>query len=201
MSQYKTPHFQKIATSLVLVLVTITSFSCAKKASGVRGQVKKSEYLNMNPGVSAQAEQQASVQNAVYKIASISTPNMTDAGLTVDFEMLTPSNQYLPVTTHHENSLEAQGQYNDTQRGLQVIVSSRCSADDCSKYLLLITVTRNNTAVFQSAAVSYKDDCKFYSISVTNSFQTLDALDSYVRSNPNYATPRNDCAVTNTDGF
>lgn len=199
MSQIKTTKMNRILPLLALSLFCLSTFSCAKKASGVRGSVKKTESISMNQPVSTQAEQQAAAQNSLYKIATISTPAPTDNGVSVDFEILTPLNQYLPVTTKFENgNLNSSGTYQDPTRGNQVRMDSRCSADGCSKYLLLVQVIRNGATIFQTAAVSYKTDCSFYTISVTNSFSTIDALDSYVQRNSAFSAPRNDC-VGNVD--
>lgn len=156
------------ALNLGLILLVFHSFSCSqKKASGVRGQVKKNQAV-INPTTSTQAQQQAAAADALYKINSISFPNATGSGHTVEVELLTPGNEYLPVTTSHENgNLDSQGIYNDTARGLKVYVQARCSTDDCFKYILLVTVTRNNQSVYQTGALSYSNDCKFNSISVS----------------------------------
>ena len=143
----------------------------------------KSGQNSLNPGNSGIADQQAAAQNAIYKIQTISLPDLTDSGATISSELLTPSNQYLPVTTTHGNgTLDSQGVFNDTSRGLQVHVNARCSDTECYKYLLMVTVVRNNQAIYQSAAISFKDDCNFYSISNTSStgsmFQSMDAFSS-----------------------
>ena len=177
--------------TITCLLLAMTSFSCAKKAAGVRQ--KKTESVNMNQMVSTQSEQLAMNQTLLYKIATISQPEQTDSGVIVESDILTPANQYLPITTRHENgNLYSQGVYQDASKGAQVKIESRCTADDCSKYTMLVSVYRNNAVVFQNAAVSYKDDCKFYTVSTTNSFQNLDAFDSYVQRS-SFSTPRNDC--------
>ncbi|MBC7467374.1 MAG: hypothetical protein H7256_15395 [Bdellovibrio sp.] len=202
MSQTKNPTFKKSLVVLVLSLLAVTSFSCAKKATGVRGQVKKTSQLNMNPGVTAQAEQTASAQKVLYKIASISTPvSATDGsgGTSVSFELLTPANQYLPFTTTHvAGALTRQGLYQDTVNNVQVSVQSKCTTADCTSYYLLVSVLKNNVAVFQTGAVSYANDQYFYGISVTNNFTSVDSLQSYVASTQ-YATPRNDMPATAAD--
>jgi len=199
MSQVTNLTAKSVAVTALLFLITITSFSCSKSPSGVRAQVKKTSSLNLNQPVSAQAEAQAAAQNVLYKIASVSTPTIPEDGspIQVSFELLTPSNQYLPVTTSHSSSnLDAQGVYQDTGRGVQIYVSARCTPDNCSKYYLLITVVRNGQALFQSGALSYRDDCSsFYSISVTNSFSSLDAFQTYVNAATQYAAPKNDCSA------
>ncbi len=174
------PNLKQI--TLVLFLSAFI-FSCApKKSSGVRAQVKSSQ-TNLNPAVSSAAEQQATLQNAVYKINTVSLPNLTGAGFTVNSELIDPSNQYLPVTTSHENgALDSQGVFTDSTRGLQVYVNARCSSDECFKYLLLVTVVRNNQAIFQTGAISYKNDCRFKSVSmgtnVGQMFQNMNDFES-----------------------
>ncbi len=167
---------------LAVSLIVTCSFSCAPKKSGVRATVKTGQ-TSLSAATSVPAEQQAAAQSSLYKISSISLPNATDAGVTIDSELLNPSNQYLPLTTRHENGiLDSQGIFNDSARGLQVHVNSRCTDTGCTKYLLLVTVVRNNQAVFQSGAISFKEDCNFYSISVSTSsgqmFQSLNDFDS-----------------------
>ena len=80
-----------------------------------------------------------------------------------------------------------------------VVVKAKCSGSGCLKYLLLVTVTKNNVAIFQSAAVSYKDDLKFYSLSIAAGsdqtfFQNLEELSGY--SQAHNFTARNDCTET-----
>lgn len=147
---------------LVAVIFLASCFSaCSKKPSGVRSQVK-SQQTNLNPGVSSQADQQAASVGMDYKISTVSVPNPTDSGNTVDVQLLSPSGEYLPLTTRHENgNLDAYGVYNDSAKGVQVQVQARCSADDCFKYTFISTVIKNNQKVYQAVAISYKNDCKF----------------------------------------
>ena len=202
MSQTKNQPFKKVLVVVALSLLAITSFSCAKKATGVRGLVKKTSQLNMNPNATAQAEQTASAQKVLYKIASISTPSAAadGSGTSVSFELLTPSNQYLPfTTTHTAGALSRQGLYQDTVNNVQVNIQSKCTTADCASYYLLVTVLRNNVALFQTGAVSYANDNAFYSISVTNGYQSVDALESYVATTQ-YATPKNDASAESVSG-
>ncbi len=183
-----------LALSGYVVMVAI-SFSCAKKPDTVRAS-RKNESINMNPAVSTQSEAQASI---IYKIVAVSRPNSTSTGFSVDTDIQTPDNQFLPLTTTHDSSGSlSQGTFQDTARGAVVRVQAKCAGDGCMKYLLLVTVTKNNVALFQSAAVSYKDDLKFYSISIQQGvdafFESIDALDSY--SQAHNFTARND-AVQN----
>jgi hypothetical protein len=155
---------------LVIVVASVLAFaSCAKKGTGVKAQVKTTQD-SLNPSVSAAADQQAASQNANYTVASVSVPNQTAGGYTVDSQLKSPSGELIPVTTHHENGiLDSGGTYTDSARGLNVIVNARCTTSDCNKYLLLVTVTRNNAAVYQTLVVSYSNDCKFHSVSSSGS--------------------------------
>jgi hypothetical protein len=180
MTQNKTNSAVRI--KLLFVVAFLSLSACAPKKSGVRAQVKTGQ-TSLNSGISAIAEQQAAAQNAIYKISTISLPKPTDLGVIVESELLNPTHQYLPVTTTHENGvLDSQGVFNDSGRGLQVQVRARCSDTDCYKYLLLVTVSRNNQPLFQSGAISFKDDCNFYSISMGTAtgqmFQSIDAFDT-----------------------
>lgn len=179
MNQIKTNLFFK---GLVAVTLSLFVTSCAPKKQGVRATVKTAQ-TSLNPGGSAVADQQATALNAIYKINSISLPSATDYGVVINSDLLTPSNQYLPISTSHENGvLDSQGIFNDSSRGLQVYVNARCSDAECTKYLLLVTAVRNNQAVYQSGAVSYKEDCQFWSISNTSStgqmYNSMDAFSS-----------------------
>ena len=80
----------------------------------------------------------------------------------VNVELQMPNGSILPLTTRHENGNNySEGMYNDTQLGNQVHIQANCSAGDCSKYLLMVTVYKNNQSVFQTFAISYSNDCKF----------------------------------------
>lgn len=165
---------------IFLLGISLVATSCAPKKQGVRAQVKTTG-TPLNPGTSAVADQQATAQNAIYKISSISYPESTGSGVVVNSDLLTPSNQYLPISTSHENGqLDSSGIFNDTSRGLQVYVNARCSDSECTKYLLLVTVVRNNQAVYQSGAISYKEDCNFYYVSNTSTTgQMHQSMDSF----------------------
>lgn len=191
------PSEMKFLKSLLAVLLVAGSFSaCSKKPSGVRAQVK-TQRNDLNGPVSQQADAQGAALNANYRIATVSVPNQTDAGVTIDVQLTTPDGLNLPVTTHHENGqLDSQGIYSDTARNLQIYVQARCSADNCAKYLLMISAVRNQQVVYQSVALSYKDDCKFYALSSSTNagsfYYSLDEAETRIaREYPN-AVPRND---------
>lgn len=183
MDQIKTNSRLKYSTKwFVLLSLSFVAFSCAPKKQGVRAKVKTTG-TPLNSGTSAVADQQAAAQNAIYKISAISLPEANGSEVVVNSDLLDPSNQYLPISTTHDSSrLDSQGVFNDSSRGLQVHVQSRCSDAECGKYLLLVTVVRNNQAVYQSGAISYKDDCSFYYVSNTNAtgnmHQSIDSFSS-----------------------
>ncbi len=185
-----------LMTKLTLILALgLTAFSCAPKKQGVRATVK-SGATSLNPTTSAVADQQAQAQNAIYKISTITVPQVVDGGVEITSELLTPNGQYLPITTTHSGArLDSQGVYNDSARGLQVLINARCSDVECVKYTLLVTVTRSNQAVYQSGAISFKDDCNFSSVannSTTGSmFQSMDA---FANSSIANVSPKNDWA-------
>lgn len=194
MTQIKTK--QKLKLAMITLLFMSVLSSCAKKDGGIRASVK-TQQTNLNPTVSAQADQQAAAVNADYKISSIAipTPTQTSIGFTVGVELQSPSGEIIPLTTRHENgTLDSEGVYTDSQRGLQIYVQARCSQDNCFKYTLVVTSLRNNQAIYQSAAISYSDDCKFNAVSASYSagsfIQNLNDADN--KYNP---APRNDCPI------
>ncbi|MBC7420768.1 MAG: hypothetical protein H7328_08570 [Bdellovibrio sp.] len=174
-----------------IIALTCLSFSCSPKAAGVRAQIKTGQQ-SLDANVTALSQQQALVQGTNYTINSISLPSAVAGGQEVSIELKTPDNQYLPVTTKHLNGvLDTQGTYNDTARAQQVNIQARCTAGDCSKYTLLVTVVKNGTKLFQAGAISYKSDCKFFSISIGyNVAQIQSSLTAFEATyNP---TPSND---------
>ena len=187
---------EKLYTFFFFIFICAVSFSCAKKPSGIRA-VKKTDTVSMNPAVSTQSEQQAQAQNLIYKITTLSIPKATESGFTVDSDLQNPDRQYLPITTsHNTTNLYSEGSFTDSVRKAEVYVQAECYGQDCYKYLMLVTVVKNNQTVYQTAALSFKDDCKFYSISVAQGvatfFKTIQDLDDYANTR-NYS-PKNDCA-------
>ncbi len=189
MSQISTDKIMKLILLSFLSLSLFTS--CAKEPAGVRATVK-TQQTNLNPAVSAQADQQAAGAKADYKISTIAIPTQTAAGFSVDVELSTPSGERLPLTTRHENgNIDSEGVYNDTARSLQVHVMARCSQDNCTKYTVIVTTIRNNQAIYQATAISYKDDCKFHSVSA--SFNVGEFLKSLNEVDNKYSvSPKND---------
>lgn len=195
MSQNKTQTHFKIMMFLILTVSVFSS--CAKKESGVRATVK-SQQTNLNPTISAQADQQAASMNANYKIATVSIPEATEAGYAVNVELTTPSGEVLPLRTRHENgNTDSEGVYNDTQRGLQVHVLARCSQGDCYKYTLIVTTAKNNQAIYQALAISYKDDCKFNAVSASYSVGSflMSLNDAEYAESKYQVSPKNDCPL------
>jgi hypothetical protein len=159
MSRFNTTNFLKILAINLLIVLAVSS--CAKQPKGVRAQVKTTPN-DMSPNTTNQATQQAAALNANYTIATLSLPEPTQTGHIVNVELQMPNGSILPLTTRHENGNNySEGVYNDTQLGNQVHIQASCSAGDCSKYLLLVTVYRSNQSVFQTFAISYSNDCKF----------------------------------------
>ncbi len=180
------------AFTIISFIFVCMSFSCSKKNPSVRATVK-SQQVNMNQSGDSQAAAQASAFNANYKIASISVPNGSEGGYSVNVELQTPTGEVLPFTTYHNtNYLDSQGSYNDTQRSLRVQVQSRCSASDCFKYTLIVTILRNTQVLFQTTAISFRDDCKFNttstSVSIGEYMQSLDQAESRY----SHISPKND---------
>lgn len=143
-------------------MILVLASSCSKAPSGVRAKVKDQQNT-ISPAQTSQATQQAASLNANYTIATISWPQSEDSGYAVDVELQMPgTGEYLPITTRHNvNSQFSQGTYNDSRNNTQVLIQASCSTDSCSKYILLVTVYKNNQAVFQTFAISYANDCKF----------------------------------------
>ncbi|MEK6627029.1 MAG: hypothetical protein AABY53_00245 [Bdellovibrionota bacterium] len=188
----------KVKNGMNLVLITLLSMtilsSCAKKDDRIRATVK-TQQTNLNPTVSAQADQQGASVSADYKIATVAIPTQTGSGFTVSVELQSPSGEILPLTTRHENGvLDSEGVYSDSQRGLQIYVQARCSQDSCTKYTLIVTTFRNNQALYQAAAISYKDDCKFNSVSASYSAGSF--IQSLNDAENKYNTqPQGDCPI------
>lgn len=192
-------YFQNSLKVFVLATAVLLSMSsCSKKPSGIRAEVK-TQKNDLNASTSAQAEAQAASLNANYTVLTVSVPSQTAAGHTVNVELQTPDGKVLPVTTQHENGyLDSQGNYTDSSRGLLVNVQARCSSDNCYKYIVMVTALRNNQMVFQSVALSYKDDCKFYSVSSSANagsfYRSITEADNMIPRQYPTAVPQNDCA-------
>ena len=177
------------------VLIQILFFSmlsaCSKAPSGVSAHAK-TQQNNLTPAASSQANQVAASLNANYNIATISLPKKNSSDISINSELTSPSGEVLPLTTVHSSAgLDSYGIYNDTQRGLQVRVDARCSnSSDCNKYILLVTVMKSNQMVYQTFAISYKDDCTFSvastSVDSGKFFRELNAAENAYSISPVY---------------
>lgn len=177
-----------VAFNTILLLMAA---SCSKAPTGVRAKVKDQQNT-IAPAQTSQATQQAASQNANYTIATISEPEIgTDYAVNVELQM--PSGEYLPVTTRHSiNSQFSQGTYNDTRNNVQVLIQSSCSTDNCSKYILLVTVYRNSQALFQTFAISYANDCRFNVVASSGTVGTFYSSLNVAENAHMNIGPRND---------
>lgn len=187
----------KITHVVFMSLFVMMAASCDKPQRAVRSTVKSQQNI-IAPGSSSQAEQQATAMNVNYSISSISVPVQTATGYTVNVELKNPSGEFLPFTTRHEggNNL-IDGVYNDTSRGLVVHIEARCSSDSCTKYTLLVTTFKNNTAVYQTFGLSYEADCSYYVKNSTASFGQMYTNLGVAESQNSGIAQTNDCPATN----
>jgi hypothetical protein len=164
---------------VVLTMITLVSFACAKKSSGVRA-VKQTGSKVMNPAVSTPSIRQADAQNLLYDIVSISWPIEGDGELKIESEIKTPDGRYIPITTFHSNNYDSVGVIDDSQNGNKIDIRARCEGENCEKYLLLATIVRGGYAVHQLAVVSYSSDCRFNlqntNHTVASMYSSLDEL-------------------------
>jgi hypothetical protein len=177
-------------------LILVLAASCSKAPSGVRAQVKNQQNT-IAPTTTTQATQQAASSGADYVISTITLPQPDDnGGYTVDVELKTPNGQFLPITTKHQvNNGFSQGTYNDSQTGMQVLIQASCNSSNCSKYMVLVTVSRNGQNLYQNFAISYDTDCKFYWIaSSANAGAYYSSLSAAENANMNYG-PQNDIST------
>jgi hypothetical protein len=173
--------------SLILVLAA----SCSKAPTGVRA---KTQTNTIQPATTTQATQQAANNGADYKISTIELPESdNNGGFTVNVELETPSHKFLPITTKHNSaSLLSQGNYNDSSTGMQVNIQANCSGANCSKYTLLVTVSKNGQNLYQNFAISFDNDCKFYWIASSGTIGTYySGISAAESANSNYG-PLND---------
>lgn len=150
----KTLRLNPIALSIVVVLSAF-SFSCAKKANGIRA-VRQTEANIVNPGVSNPSIDRANNQNLLYTISVIELPGEAVKGtFTINAEIQTPSKKFIPITTTHINGQDVYGVYTDDDTGTKLDIRARCIGADCNSYILVVTVVRNNQAQHQIVATSY----------------------------------------------
>lgn len=158
-------------TNLVLPLVVVMSafsFSCAKKATGVRA-VRQTQTNIVNPAVSNPSVQQANNQNLLYTLTVVELPGeATDGSFTVNAEIRTPMNKFIPITTTHVNGKDVSGVYSDADTGAQLDIRARCLGADCNIYILLVTVIKNNYSVHQIVATSYLSNTTSFNVENIN---------------------------------
>lgn len=187
--------FNLVKICVANVLFLVFAASCSKAPTGARAQVKNKQNT-INPTTTQQAVAQASASDSNYTVATVSYPFETDNGYEVDVELQTPSGEYLPITTKHPlNSNLSQGTYNDTQRGLTVSLQATCSDSKCSKYLLLVTVVKNNQSLFQTFVISYDSDCRFWSGSASSTSGRMFSSLAEAASANTQIQPTNDIAT------
>lgn len=149
---------------LVLAMATLafSGLSCAKKQSKIRGA--KTAQQVMNPQITNQSIQQADTQDISYTLNSVSIPVDNGNGTnTVTSEIVSRAVNYVPVDTTHSLNQDSYGFYDDSTQGTKLDIRARCLGEGCAKYVLLITVVKNDYAYHQMAAISFKDDDFFYS--------------------------------------
>lgn len=178
----------------LIILMSVFSFSCAKKKSGIRA-VTKTDSRVIRPETSTPSVQAATNQNLKYVLSTLSIPQLNDNGsYSIVSEILNPTNQYVPITTTHLGAQDAYGVYNDSATNAQLDIRSRCIGEQCDKYVLLVTVVKGGYAYHQMAAISYANDCHF-NVEHRNAqvVQLYKSLDEVISSNSN-VTAQNDCA-------
>ena len=150
----KTLRLTPLALSIVVVLSAF-SFSCAKKANGIR-TVRQTQANIVNPAVSNPSINQANNQNLLYTISVVELPGEAVAGtFTVNAEIKSPSNKFIPITTTHTNGQDVYGVYTDEDSGTKLDIRARCIGAECNTYILVITVIKNNQPQHQIVATSY----------------------------------------------
>lgn len=151
MSTTKTKQIILAATAVMAMFI----LSCAKKPTGVRS-VKQTTHNVVNPQVTNPSVQAAGAQNIHYQLTSIELPGEPVNGtISVRSEILTPSGYYIPITTTHTAAqMDAYGVVNDNDNGVKLDIRTRCIGQNCEKYIMLITVVKNNHSVHQMIAIS-----------------------------------------------
>ncbi len=160
MKTFKLTH---LALPLIAVL-TVFSFSCAKKATGVR-TVRQTEGKVMNEAVNTPSANAGNAQNLLFLITVIDRPALDESDENtsiVNAEIKTPAGRFVPITTTHtlgaDNKYQdAGGIYNDPDSGAQLNIRARCLKEKCATYVLLITVIKNNQSIHQLLAISNSD--------------------------------------------
>ena len=150
-------------TNLVLPLVvalSVFSFSCAKKAEGVR-TIKQTQGKVMNAAVNTPSTNAGNAQGLLYTISVIDRPMVDEAdpnNLVINAEIKTPAGRYIPVSTTHVPGKDVWGTYDDTDSGAKLDIRARCLKEQCATYVLLITVIKNGHSVHQILAISNSNE-------------------------------------------
>lgn len=174
-------------THLVLPLIVVLSafsFSCAKKAGGVR-TVRQTEGKVMNQAVNTPSVNAGNAQGLLYNITVIDRPVVGDSEETsfvINAEIRTPNGRFIPITTTHTAGKDVLGTYNDPETAAQLDIRARCIGTKCETYILLITVIKNNQSVHQVLGLSNSNEDFFHYENVNASvapgyfYRTLDEV-------------------------
>ncbi len=152
-----------------LLLLTMTCFSCAKKATGVRS-IRQTESHTTNPIVSNTSVTAGHAQNVDYTVTVVELPlDSTDGTFVVTAEIKTPTGKFIPITTTHSLGKDVNGVYNDTESNNQLDIRARCLGEKCDTYLLLVTVIKNNSSVHQVSVISRATET-FFNVENINAY-------------------------------
>jgi hypothetical protein len=190
---------QMIAFTGLIMFILLFQFSCAKKSASPRS-VTKTAAVDLNPAVTRASNQVASQQEQYkvnYTVSKIDYPKAnTDGSYSVTSEIKTPLGQFVPITTTHSvGQLDANGVYTDTVNNMKIDIRARCEGTACQKYLMLVTVIKDNYAYYQVSVISYNQDCHFSyeerSPRIATIFQSLTEMASTFSS----LQASNDCPI------
>lgn len=158
----QTSIIKKAGIGLALALGMTMSFSCAKKAQGIR-TVKQTRAQFIDSYITSNSMNAASAQGALFNISVIELPTETDSNgsITVKSEIKSPNGQYIPISTTHTNGSDAYGVYTDSPSGITLDIRARCIGSTCDKYVLMITEIKMQRAVHQMIAISNKSQDYF----------------------------------------
>lgn len=174
---------KKTGMGLVLALGMTVSFSCAKKPQGIR-TVKQTRAQYIDNTMTPASINAANNQNALFNISVIELPSEPDSSgnVVVKAEIVSPSGQYIPISTTHNNGSDAYGVYTDTVSGIKLDIRARCVGSACDKYILMITEIKSQYAIHQMIAISYKSQDYFNLKHINHTqgyfYQTLDQAQS-----------------------
>lgn len=145
---------------LVILVVCLSAFSCAKKSTKTR--VVKTTPKVISAQTTAESVQLAEQQNIRYLLNSVSIPEQNQQGEWIVFSEVVRQSQYLPFSTTHGADSNAYGVYDDAGPGTKLDIRARCIGSECEKYVLLVTIVKNGYAYHQIAAISFSQDNFFY---------------------------------------